>query len=132
MRTPRLPTSSAANAMVGASGNFTNLHYPNQAQVSGLSDSSSKGDRRSITTALENALHRRHVSIPDVLGLSDRVQSETQTQSVFLFYTVYFKPTLSASFFGGPQYSNTQQFGLPTSQVVVPGGRCELCVGRGN
>ena len=33
----------AANAMVGASGTFTNLHYPNPAQVPGLSDSSSRG-----------------------------------------------------------------------------------------
>ncbi len=34
-------------------------------------------------------------------------QSETQTHSIFLFYTVYLKPTLSISMFGGPQYSNT-------------------------
>ena len=32
----------AANAMVGASGIFTNLHYPNAAEVSGLSDTSSQ------------------------------------------------------------------------------------------
>jgi hypothetical protein len=33
----------ALNAMIGASGTFTNLHYPNQAEVPGLSDSESQG-----------------------------------------------------------------------------------------
>ena len=33
----------AANSMVGAGGTFTNLHYPNQAEVPGLFDSSSQG-----------------------------------------------------------------------------------------
>ncbi|MGA7943649.1 MAG: hypothetical protein WB991_01180, partial [Candidatus Sulfotelmatobacter sp.] len=32
----------AANGMVGASGTFTNLHYPDQAEVPGLYDSSSQ------------------------------------------------------------------------------------------
>jgi hypothetical protein len=33
----------APNAMAGASGTFVNLHYPNQAEVPGLFDSSSQG-----------------------------------------------------------------------------------------
>ena len=33
----------AVNGMVGASGTFSNLHYPNQAEVPGLFDSSSQG-----------------------------------------------------------------------------------------
>src|SRR6202142_289410 len=33
----------AANGMIGASGTFTNLHYFNPGEVSGLSDSSSQG-----------------------------------------------------------------------------------------
>ena len=49
----------AANGMVGASGTFTNLHYPDQAEVPGLFDSSSQagsvftrsGFRRCITLA---------------------------------------------------------------------------------
>src|SRR5580700_9071691 len=32
----------SANGMVGASGTFANLHYPNQSQVPGLGDSSSR------------------------------------------------------------------------------------------
>ena len=37
----------SANSMIGASGTFNNLHYPNSAQVPGLFDSSSAGDLRS-------------------------------------------------------------------------------------
>src|ERR1017187_3833190 len=37
----------AVNGMVGASGTFSNLHYPNQAQVPGLFDSSTQGGSRS-------------------------------------------------------------------------------------
>ena len=86
-----------------------------QAQVPGLSDSSSRGG---------SAFYNHRLSKMHYIGATYQYQmflayptvgqSETQTQSMFLFYTVYFKPTLSVSFFGGPQYSNTQQFGVPT------------------
>jgi hypothetical protein len=113
----------AANAMVGASGTFANLHYPNQAQVPGLSDSSSRGGSAFYAYRLSK-MHYIGAAYQYqwFLAYPNGGQSETQTQSVFLFYTVYFKPTLSVSFFGGPQYSNTQQFGLPTSSSWSPAG----------
>jgi hypothetical protein len=117
----------SANGMVGASGTFTNLHYPNQAQVPGLSDSSSRGG---------SAFYNHRLSKMHYIGATYQYQwflaypnggqSETQTQSVFLFYTVYFNPTFSVSFFGGPQYSNTQQFGLPTSTSWSPAGGASM------
>ena len=113
----------AANAMVGANGNFSNLHYPNQAQVPGLSDTSSRGGSAFYTYRLAK-MHYIGATYQYqwFLASPSGGQSETQTQSVFLFYTIYFKPTLSVSFFGGPQYSNTQQFGLPTSSSWSPAG----------
>jgi hypothetical protein len=117
----------SANGMVGASGTFTNLHYPNPGQVPGLSDSSSRGG---------SAFYNHRLSKMHYIGATYQYQwflaypsggqSETQTQSVFLFYTVYFKPTLSVSLFGGPQYSNTQQFGLPTSTSWTPAGGASM------
>jgi len=117
----------AANAMVGASGTFTNLHYPNQAQVPGLSDSSSKGG---------SAFYNYRISKMHYIGATYQYQmfltypnggqSETQAHSAFLFYTIYFKPTFSVSFYGGPQYSSTQQFGLPTSTAWSPAGGASL------
>jgi hypothetical protein len=53
-------------------------------------------------------------------------QSETQANSIYLFYTVYLKPTLSISVFGGPQYSNTVQVGLPTMTGWSPAGGASM------
>jgi hypothetical protein len=117
----------AANAMVGASGTFSNLHYPNQAQVPGLSDSSSRGGSAFYTHRLSK-MHYIGATYQYqwFLASPSGGQSETQTQSVFLFYSVYFNPTLSVSFFGGPQYSNNQQFGLPTSSSWSPAGGASI------
>jgi hypothetical protein len=111
----------SANGMIGASGNFTNLHYLNATQVTGLFDSSSRGG---------SAFYNHRLSRMHYIGATYQYQtffsylsggqSETQTQSILLFYTLYFKPTLSLSLFGGPQYSNTQQLGLPSSQSWSP------------
>ena len=117
----------AANAMVGASGTFGNLYYPNQSQVSGLSNSSSKAGSAFYTHRLAK-MHYIGATYQYqwFLAYPTGGQSETQTQSVFLFYSIYFKPTLTVSFFGGPQHSNTQQFGLPTSSSWSPAGGASL------
>jgi len=98
------------NGMVGASGTFTTLHYPNRAEVPGLFDSSSKGG----STFYNHRFSKRHY-----LGalyqyqriLSDSVGArkyEVQTHTVSAFYTIYLKPSLSLSVSGGPQRSVAQ------------------------
>jgi hypothetical protein len=117
----------AANAMVGASGTFMNLYYPNQAQVPGLADSSSRGGSAFYTHRLSK-MHYIGVTYQyQVFSASEALmQSESHTQSVFLFYSLYFKPTISLSLFGGPQYSNTQQSGVPSSEEWSPAGGASL------
>ena len=117
----------SANGMVGASGTFTNLHYPKEAQVPGLYDSSSRGG---------SAFYNHRLSKMHYIGATYQYQmflayptvgqSETQTNSIYLFYTVYLKPTLSISVFGGPQYSNTAQVGLPTMTGWSPAGGASM------
>jgi hypothetical protein len=117
----------AANAMVGASGTFTNLHYPTQSQVPGLSDSSSRGG---------SAFYNHRLSKMHYVGATYQYQmflanpgvgqSETQAHSVLLFYTLYLKPTLSVSLFGGPQYSDTTQFGAPAAKAWSPAAGASL------
>jgi hypothetical protein len=117
----------SANGMIGASGTFTNLHYPNEAQVPGLFDSSSRGG---------SAFYNHRLSKMHYIGVTYQYQmflayptvgqSETQTNSIYLFYTVYLKPTLSISVFGGPQYSNTAQVGLPTMTGWSPAGGASM------
>jgi hypothetical protein len=111
----------SANAMVGAGGVFSNLHYPNPAQVPGLSDSSSKGGSAFYTQRLS----RRHYigatyQYQTILATPNQIQNTTQTHSVVFFYTIYLQRTLSVSIFGGPQYSDTEQTGLPSSRKWSP------------
>jgi hypothetical protein len=117
----------SANGMIGASGTFTNLHYPNEALVPGLYDSSSRGG---------SAFYIHRLSKMHYIGATYQYQmflayptvgqSETQTNSIYLFYTIYLKPTFSISLFGGPQYSNTQQFGAPTTTGWSPAGGASM------
>jgi hypothetical protein len=114
----------AANGMVGASGTFSNLHYPNQAEVPGLYDSSSQGG---------SAFYSLRVSKMHYIGATYRYQrlvsypfgeqSETQTHTVFVFYTLYASSRVSLSLFGGPQHSDTVQPPLPPLNLQLPEAR---------
>jgi hypothetical protein len=101
----------ALNDMVGASGTFSNLHYPDQSQVPGLFDSSSQGGL---------AFYSHRVARSQYLGVTyayERLlayptvgENKTETHAALAFYT--FAPTsskFSFSLFGGPQYSDTTQ-----------------------
>ena len=95
----------SARGMVGASGTFTNLHYPNPSQVPGLYDSSSRGG----SAFYSHRLSKKHYvgalyQYSRILAYPTGPDFETQTHTIFAFYTIYLKPTLSLSFSGGPQY----------------------------
>jgi hypothetical protein len=96
------------NGMIGASGTFTYLDYPNPSQVPGLYNSRSMAgsgfySRRVSKMHYVGATyqHQQLLSYP-VVG-----ESKTQTDAVLLFYTLYPTSHFSVSIFGGPQYSNT-------------------------
>ncbi len=114
----------ALNGMVGASGTFSNLHYPNQAQVPGLYDSSTQGG--SVFYSLRvSKMHyigatyqyQRLVAYPT------QGQDETQTHAILFFYTLYASSHFSLSFFGGPQHSATVQPPLPPLNLRLPEAR---------
>jgi hypothetical protein len=100
----------ALNQMIGASGTFSNLHYANEAQVSGLYDSSSQGG---------SVFYAFRISQMHYLGTTYQYQrllsyptgglSGTQTDAVMFLYTFHPNPLLWFSVVGGPQYSNTVQ-----------------------
>jgi hypothetical protein len=111
----------AANAMVGASGTFTNLHYPNQSEVPGLFDSSSQAG--SVFYSLR--ISKMHYvgatyEYQRLVAYTTGTQSETQTHALLFFYTLYATPRLSVSFFGGPQHSDTVQPPLLPLQSQLP------------
>ena len=116
----------ALNEMVGASGTFSTLHYPDQAQVPGLFDSSSQGGL---------AFYSHRVARSQYLGVTYTYQrllaypsggeNETQTHAALAFYTFAPKSSkLSFSLFGGPQYSDTTQLAplVPLKQWTPAGG----------
>jgi len=108
------------NDMVGANGTFTTLHYPNQAQVPGLFDSSSQAG---------SAFYSHRIGRVNYIGASYQYQrliayptvgtSQTQTQAALCFYTFYPSSRFSLSFYGGPQHSDTIQPRLTSSSTQL-------------
>ncbi len=110
------------NEMVGASGSFANLHYPNPSQVPGLFDSSSQGGL---------AFYSRRIAKRNYIGVTYGYQrlvaypavgvSGTQAHAALIFYTLSPKSSrFSFSFFGGPQRSDTVQTPLAPPQGRLP------------
>jgi hypothetical protein len=115
----------ALDDMIGASGTFTNLHYPNPSQVPGLFDSNAQ-------SGLAFEAHR--ISSSQYAGIAYQYQrlmayptlgvSKTQTHAPLVFYAVYPAKQIALSFFGGAQYSDTVQPSpqLPLKQWTPAGG----------
>ena len=111
----------ALNAMIGASGTFANLHYPDPTEVPGLFDSESQGG---------SAFYALRISKVNYLGAAyqyQRLQSfptlgtnETQTHALLLFYTLRPSTRFSISIFGGPQYADSDPQFLTTSSTPSP------------
>ncbi|MFZ0319554.1 MAG: hypothetical protein WAL56_10550 [Candidatus Sulfotelmatobacter sp.] len=110
----------AANAMVGASGTFTNLHYPDPTEVPGLYDAASRGG---------SAFYSYRVSQQHYVGVTYQYQellsypmegtNETRTDAFLFFYTFYPAPRFSFSLFGGPQYYSAGAQFLSASQPII-------------
>lgn len=99
------------NAMIGAGGTYGLLRYANVSSDPGL-DNANVGEA--------SAFINRRVSRGQYLGLiyefsrinTEPVQTTTDTNTVFGYYTKYFTNTVSVSVMGGPQHYSSQD---PTS-----------------
>ena len=90
--------------MVGVSGRLFDLHYPDAAEVPGLYDSNARGGGGFYSHRLTAAQYvGTSYRYSQILANPEDVRSETQTHSIFLFYTIYLKRGLSFSISGGPQ-----------------------------
>jgi hypothetical protein len=117
--------------MVGLTGDFSVLHYPNAAQVPGLYGSSTTGGGAFYTHRLSGKhyigatyQYQRYLTHPD--GLFTQPGLATQAQSLMLFYTLYLQKTISFSLFGGPQYTLSSGGFLPQFHSWSPGGGASL------
>jgi hypothetical protein len=110
-----------ANTMVGASGTFTNLHYPDLTKVPGLYDTSS----RAGSAFYGWRLSKRHYvgatyQYQKLLAYPTGATTDTQTHAVLFFYTMYPTSRFTVSVFGGPQRSETAQLTQPATHSVTP------------
>jgi hypothetical protein len=114
----------SADGMIGVSGTFTQLYYPNPTEASGLYNSTSSGgsvsySRRFFTKYYLGASYQYQ----DISSYQASVRSNdtrTQTQTAFLFCSFYLKPTLSVSLSGGPQHYDATQSSQPASRSWSP------------
>lgn len=102
------------NGMVGATGTAGTLHYLNPNQVIGLYDSSGRGG----SAFYSHRVSKRHYigvsyQYQETLAFPRNAQSEVESHTIFVFYTLYLKPGLSISFSGGPQHYDISQPPLP-------------------
>ena len=98
----------ATNSLIGASGTFSNLHYPDSAEVPGLVDSESQGG---------TAFYSYRINPVNTVGVTYQYQrllsypaaatNQTETHAALLFYVLYPQPRFSISVFGGPQYADS-------------------------
>jgi hypothetical protein len=110
------------NAMIGGKGTLSQLWYPNSSEARGLFDSTAQAAGGFYTHRLSgkhyigvNYDFQRLLARP--LQNSPLAQSETQTQSLTLSYTLYLRPTVSLSILAGPEYSDTLS-GTPTTTAT--------------
>lgn len=123
--TAQITYQFSADGMVGLGGSFNSLRYPNPAEAPGLFNSNSSGgsafySRRLFTKYYLGVSYQYLDVLAYQAGALGMAQTRTQTQVVFLFCTVYLKPTLSLSFSGGPQHYIATQTPLSASQSWSP------------
>jgi hypothetical protein len=100
----------AANGMMGASGTFSNLHYPTSAEVPGLYDSASQGGSAFYSLRLSKMHYLGTIyQYQRLLSYPAAGTNLTQTHAVLLFYTLFPTSRFSISGFAGPQYSDIGQ-----------------------
>lgn len=115
--------------MIGASGIVMEKSYSNAAAAtSDLSDSNSHGgsvfySQRLSPTQYAGVTYQYLRSQTDPVNAqanSANAQSEVQTHTIVVFYTIYLNPTLSLSLSGGPQYLEATQSPSPVFRTWTP------------
>jgi len=109
------------SGMIGGSGTFMKLYYPDPAEVSGLYDADERGgsafySRRISPTQYAGANYQ----YARILAYPVDAPSETQTHAIYAFYTIYPTRGLSISISGGSQHYSVAQTSSPTTSSWEP------------
>ena len=111
-----------ADSMLGASGTFNYLYYPNPDQAAGVYNSRAAGGSIFYSRRLNERYYLGATYQYQNIS-SDQANSpntRTQTQTVFAFLSIYLKPTLSLSISGGPQHYASTQLPFPPASSWSP------------
>src|SRR5204863_2083940 len=98
------------NNLMGATGTFSDLNYPNRSQVPGLFNSTSSTGQAFYTYRLSGK-HYLGATYDYTNLLSHPNGIRTETHSVLLFYTLYLNSATSFSVFAGPEHSDSRGVG---------------------
>ncbi len=112
----------SSNGMIGGSGTFSMLSYPNPAQDQGLaSNSNSLAGSGFYNLRLSSAQYTGMTYQYSRMTASlANAPSDTQTHTIYFFYTLYLSHTLSLSVSGGPQHFVVVEAPLAASAAWTP------------
>ena len=109
------------DAMIGAGGVFELLHYLNPAQSQGLSDSTSSGGSAFFDRRLGSLQYvGLEYQFAHILASPQNARSETLTNTILPFYTIYLNSSTSLSLSCGLEHINASEILLPTYSSWSP------------
>jgi hypothetical protein len=114
------------NGMVGGSGTYTTLRYPDSSSDSGRNPGLFNSQFASGSFFYSNRLGERYhiggsYQYQNILSYqAATLGTRTETQSVFGFITIYLRRSFSLSLSAGPQHYSATQAPLPTSAAWQP------------
>jgi hypothetical protein len=118
----QLSDQLSPHGMIGATGEFLKLDYPNLTAGTGLYDSDSRGgggfyNERVSAKQYLGAIYQyeQTLAYPPLVG-----QYETDTNTISGFYTIYLTDTISLSVTGGPQHYTATHSPAPTVSAWSP------------
>jgi hypothetical protein len=107
------------NGMIGASGSTSLLNYPKPSQAPNLNDFLSGSGSGYLIRRLTSTQYLGGIyNYSNVM--THPVDSTTETQTISVFYTIFFKRNVSASVTAGPQHYNATRSGITTSSAWTP------------
>jgi hypothetical protein len=109
------------HGMIGGSGNVSNLTFPKNSEFPGLYNSDSRGGGVFYTYRLSESQYLGGTyEYGQVLSYSTGEQYDTQTHTIYGFYTIYLTQGWSISVSGGPQDYIAAHAPFPTTRAWTP------------
>jgi hypothetical protein len=109
------------SGMIGAGGTYSLVNYPNPAQAVGLANSNSYGGSGFYNRRLsKNQYMGVNYQYSKMTSTAEGISSDTQTYTIYSFYTLYLANALSLSVSGGPQHFSVSESSFPASTAWTP------------